>query len=520
MNTKHDLLSEPILSWRGRERTPTVATLPGVLAALSRGEVVDFPRARAHQQHPWSMFLTQLAAIALRRAGLEAPPVDDSQWRELLLALTSGEREPWCLVVDDLSKAAFFQPPVPEGELRKASKDKLKPGDEWSVCRTPDNLDVLVTAKKHDVKSGLIAADDAEAWVYALVSLQTTQGFPGRGYSQIARMNGGYGNRPRVGLSSGLFFGDRFARDVPLLLKTWAELVDRGFDDSGIALVWREPWNGETSLSVSELAPHFIEVCWRVRLTATGAALKAHYTTTAARRCAPEVDGGDVGDPWIPVSRKDGKALTPGSGGYHYKLVVELLFAGSYAPAPAQELLTSDGEEMLFWASALARGQGKTEGLHERVIAISGRARRAFAKREAREALAKRAEERVKRAAEMRSNVLFPALKLIALGETVPPDDLDARIDARFFDSLFATAASPDEEACSTWDDELAVLAEAELEKAIEGAALPDARYWKATTAARGMFFGCLKKRFPDTAARRLGARGETAAQPNQETLP
>ena len=79
-------------------------------------------------------------------------------------------------------------------------------------------------------------------------------------------MNGGYGNRPRVGLSPGVTFGERFRRDVGVLLQTWPTVVARGFNDDGVGLVWLEPWDGAGSLTVAELAPHFIEVCWRVRL--------------------------------------------------------------------------------------------------------------------------------------------------------------------------------------------------------------------------------------------------------------
>ena len=87
-------------------------------------------------------------------------------------------------MVEDLSRPAFLQPPVPEGELRKPPKKnkkngKRKPGDDWKGCRTPDDLDVLVTSKKHDVKDELVAPTDLEAWAYALCSLQTMQGYPG-----------------------------------------------------------------------------------------------------------------------------------------------------------------------------------------------------------------------------------------------------------------------------------------------------------------------------------------------------
>ena len=137
------------------------------------------------------MFLTQLAAIALHRAGQSDPGISEDKWRNLLLGLTKGAHEPWSLVVVDLSKPAFFQPPVPEGKI-----------GSWNVCDSPDDIDVLATAKSHDVKAGLMQGNEPEAWVYALCTQQTMQGYPGRGYNRIARMNGGYGNRPRVGLAA------------------------------------------------------------------------------------------------------------------------------------------------------------------------------------------------------------------------------------------------------------------------------------------------------------------------------
>ena len=86
---RHDLITEKLLTWRGNDRKRHNVRLPGLLAALSSGDVVDFPRARAHQQQPWSMFLTQLGVIALKRGGLTTPPHDENTWRELLLALTN-----------------------------------------------------------------------------------------------------------------------------------------------------------------------------------------------------------------------------------------------------------------------------------------------------------------------------------------------------------------------------------------------------------------------------------------------
>ena len=144
----HDLLVEPVLSWRDRERRRAHATLPGILARLGSGELADFPRVRTHQLDPWCMFLIQLAAIVLHRADKSNPGLSEDGWRQLLLSLTQGAHEAWALIVTDLSKPAFFQPPVPEGRI-----------DTWQLSEYPDDIDVLVTSKGHDVKSDLMHGD-------------------------------------------------------------------------------------------------------------------------------------------------------------------------------------------------------------------------------------------------------------------------------------------------------------------------------------------------------------------------
>ncbi len=486
----HDLLVEPILGWRDDQRRRGQATLPGLLARLASGELADFPRVRTHQLDPWCMFLTQLAAVALRRAGHSHPQVSEHGWRQLLLALTEGAHEPWTLVVTDVSRPAFFQPPVTEGPI-----------DDWNSADSPDDIDILATAKSHDVKSGLMHGDEPETWLYALCTLQTMQGYPGRGYNRVARMNGGYGNRPRVGLASDQSLSSRFARDVGVLLDSWPSLVRRGYNDEGIALVWTEPWDGRTSLAMGELAPHFIEVCWRVRCRASGDRLSCFYTTTKARRCLPEVDTGDVGDPWIPVERVTQKALTVGPKGLDYRLLTRLLFEGDFEPASAQEPRPTDGDPILFVASALARGQGKTEGLHKRALVLAGAARRRLGEPEARAELGRRAAARVVAAGTMGRKVLYPALKQLASGGKSMPDDLDGRIDEMFFDDLFQTLTMAEGDARVAFDRRIAELAWSELQRAISSSATTDARRFKAISDAERMFGVCLKKNFPDATA-------------------
>src|SRR5690606_28169634 len=204
-------------------------TLPGTLAALARDEVDDFPALRAHQGMFWHMFLVQLAALALHRAGETEIPQDEETWRRLLRWLTKdfpGD-EPWCLVVDDWSKPAFMQAAVPDGV-------KVE-----SPIPSPDALDLLITSKNHDLKQAVARGAKPEDWLFALISLQTGEGFGGAGNYGIARMNGGSSSRPMLGLAPLSGSGERsmtprpgawFHRDVRVLL----DPRDEGLDETKI----------------------------------------------------------------------------------------------------------------------------------------------------------------------------------------------------------------------------------------------------------------------------------------------
>src|SRR5688500_9318610 len=112
------------------------ASFPQLYALLMADEVEALPALRPHQRQPLHCFLAQVGAMALLAAGESEPPRDAARWTDLLRALAPGfeHDEPWSLVVDDLSKPAFMQPPVPEGT--------------WQPLReredTPDALDMLV----------------------------------------------------------------------------------------------------------------------------------------------------------------------------------------------------------------------------------------------------------------------------------------------------------------------------------------------------------------------------------------
>jgi CRISPR system Cascade subunit CasA len=496
----HDLLTDPMLAWRDTQRRLAYTTLPGQLALLASSELVDFPRVRTHQLDPWCMFLTQLAAIALHRAGRSDPELSEVQWRDLLLALTKGDHAPWSLVVTDVSKPAFFQPPVPEGRI-----------DRWTVCQSPDDIDMLATAKAHDVKPGLIAGTNVEKWIYAIVTLQTMQGFYGAGKYGIARMKGGYACRPRVGYAADQTLSTRFRRDVHALLSSWPDLIKHyQFREEGLSLIWTAPWDGTVSLSSGELAPHFIEICRRIRCVGGPSGVHCAYTTSRTRRCLAETVDGDVGDPWIPV-RRSGGALNVGRLGFGYQLVAALLSQDEFAPAAAQQLHPGDPDPVLFLASALARGEGGTEGLHSRALALTGPVRQLLGRPDGRALLGKRAETQVADAAMMRRSVLSRALKQIAIGTSPMRSEFDARVDDIFFDHLFSTMALSDDDARLAFDKRLAQLAWGELQRVIRASPGADARRFKAISDAEWVFTTRLRKHFPDTAERGDSSDGVSA---------
>ena len=182
-----NLITDPILTLSDGDRV----SLPALFAAMAEGRVRGFPALRPHQRPAWHMFLVQLGALALWQAGREDVPKEAADWVVYLRKLTRDHAgdAPWRLVVEERRKPAFLQPPDPGG-LR------------WKTVETPDALDLLITSRNHDLKQAVAQYGAAEDWVFALVSLQTSEGYGGKGNHGIARMNGGSSSRPMLGLAS------------------------------------------------------------------------------------------------------------------------------------------------------------------------------------------------------------------------------------------------------------------------------------------------------------------------------
>ncbi|QIK42539.1 hypothetical protein [Pontivivens nitratireducens] len=84
------LLHDPLIS----DQAGRLFSLPGLFAALSRGEVSDLPALRPHQRAAWHMTCVQIAALACWQAGQGDLAEDEGGWRDMLLGLTQGEEAP------------------------------------------------------------------------------------------------------------------------------------------------------------------------------------------------------------------------------------------------------------------------------------------------------------------------------------------------------------------------------------------------------------------------------------------
>lgn len=497
------VLHDRLIHYRDAQRQEHSVTLPELFAALMRDEVLDFPTLRPHQRHPWHAFLTQLAALALHQAGQTEPWVDAVNadlWHQALMALTPNDPDgaAWCLV-SPVDRSALLQPAVPEGHI-KDWKNRLSAADE---------LDMLVTSKNHDLKAARMQRSTPEDWLFALLSLQTQEGFLGAGNYGISRMNGGFASRPAVGIVPAGGWGKRWERDTRLLLQNRADIANvQGMDaEKGLALVWLASWDGLSSLSFAALDPFYIEICRRVRLVDADGQIAAFCTGTKAARIAGKERNGMTGDAWTPIDTAAAKALTITDRGFDYKLATELILGGKYQKTLTQSLLDNDGNEgVVILAQGVTRGQGKTEGYHERRIPIS-RTMRVALRNKATDALAQKAKDRIHAIGEVRK-VLWGAL-CVLFDNGVQKDKatdgtkdrandfampFERHEDARFFVDLIEEIESTAPEAVhAQWLLGLAQRAEEILNTAFDAGPRSGMQRYRAQSAALGRFHGGLR---------------------------
>lgn len=204
---------------------------------------------------------------------------------------------------------------------------------------------------------------------------------------------------------------------------------------------------------------------------------------------------------------KDGtKSYGPTGAGFGYRQMARLMNPEIISRPPLGTPRSGDAAPGLsIVASAVVRGQGKTEGYHERRLPVPGPARRLFAAAggAALDRTGLVAQQRADEAAAM-SRVLRHALFALVRGgvEDVRLDDdaadrkatawlrlFDARVDAGFFDEAFWTeVAEPEGPYRVRWRRQLREVGHAVLEEAMEAAPRTDVRRIRARAQALNLF--------------------------------
>lgn len=505
----HNLLTDPLIRVRLANGHSPAMSLPDVFEAASDDAVSAFPALRPHQRHAWHAFLAQLGTLAVHRAELTALPRVAAEWRSALRNLTAKFEadEPWHLVVDDPVQPAFMQCPA---------------GDTLSQYRrrvaTPDDLDLLVTSKNHDVKQGVARACAPDDWVFALIDLQTMAGFLGAGNYGIARMNGGFSARPCLGLApANGGFGAHLFHDIQRMLAARDDLLESLPDDyyrseHGTALLWAEHWDGATSIGLDDLDPYFIEICRRLRLRLEGRAIVARTAGSKKSRVAAKSARGNIGDFWTPVSVDDSKALSVSQVSFRYDRLAKLLFdrRAYYLPRAMTASVTA-AKRWRVVARGMAGGQGKTDGYHERNdIIFSPRTVAALGRPSERDDLAAISDALLHEIAEvlqaLRLGVAVAASGGKPLNELTKADRLraapyarrfDLAIDPRFFGAMerrFVSSGQASEEAArASFVRAIVAIAHALLEEAVESVPCPAIRRHRARARAFSAFHGRLR---------------------------
>ena len=505
----NNLLDDPLIRVRLTDGTTTAMSLPDVYGAMSTDGVAAFPALRSHQRHAWHAFLAQLGTIALHRAGRDAPPESTVDWRGLLRNLTPefGDDEPWRLTVEDPARPAFLQCPAPKGL------------DEYrGRVVTPDDLDILVTAKNHDIKQTVATGDRPDDWIFALIDLQTMAGFLGAGNYGIARMNGGFSARPCLGLApadGGL--GAHLFHDLRRMLAGRAALLESYHDyfapAHGLALTWLEPWDGVLSLDLRNLDPYFIEICRRVRLQVDDSVIVAWTASSKAARIAAKDAHGNVGDFWTPVDQQDGKALSLSSVGFRYDRLTKLILdETAFRHPPALRVDTTHPGRWRVIARGVAGGQGKTEGYHERTdIAFDRTTVSALLRPQQRDALASLAEAQIEEIREVEKALRFGVAVAASGGKGTSgltkadrahanpyARRLDTAADVQFFAALenrfLAATETAVADSRAKFARGLIAAAEKLLNEAVNTVPCPAVRRHRARARAINAFWGRLRR--------------------------
>ncbi len=510
---KYSLVDDALFTCTDTTGRHFSASLPEILAGLCKAEISSFDALQLHQKQAWHCFLVQLGAIALTRSKDNItlpdaePPSDADTWRRMLLSLTNGETAPWCMVVDNPAKPAFMQPPVPEGSLEDAKFS--------SLIKYPDELDILFNSKNHDIKVKRIKNPLPEHWVYTLITLQNLGFYSAAGskarYYHITRVNSNYGNRSQTGLFADLNIGKQIKQDIQSLIQNRDIMIKTyQYDPQGIKLSWVLPWSGSEEESVlwKEFDPYFIEICHRIRVQCVDTDIIAYKKGTKAPRIfVPDDLQGKIGDPWLPINKKNQKVFSLGGNGWNYKIVNEILISKDYdSPLSMNYERINNGG--YFVSKGVVRGQGKTQGYHQRILPIPSKIIKIF---RSSPTLQEKLENRAKNYVEYSDivqKILSKTLKIFfhsGMEKQQQNDNIKKKtghliksysnsVDQVFFQQLWDDVTLPEDQAYKNWQQTLYNIAGKLKEQAIKSYPVPSIRRYKAISRADAVFEGSARK--------------------------
>ena len=223
---------------------------------------------------------------------------------------------------------------------------------------------------------------------------------------------------------------------------------------------------------------------------------------------------GNLGDPWVPINlgKADPSALTVSGNGFDYRLAQRVLLGQDLTkPLALKELPEEKGRDTEIYMAVLVRGQGKTEGLHERIIPLPHTiaVQLPFDADEDDDpgvTLAILSRDMVELAGEARK-VLRQAVLVYLQGPEHPNfkkshaapvvSRFDRAIDEQFFVRLFAATEVGSEEASHRWQRFLRDEADKLARSVWDQTTPPSARREKARAASEAVLFGGLRKRLP-----------------------
>lgn len=359
-----NLLTEPLLrveTTSGQERM----TLPGLLAALGEDRVEALTGIQRHQEDAFHVFLCSLATTILARRGDTDPRQDEGYWREGLRMLAGDAGDyAWTLVVDDLSKPAFMQPPCVGVNFSKTS-----------VC--PDTFDTTEIAKNHDLKLSRGERSEQDLWVYVLVSSNMNAAYSkgGRDGFYFATIKAKKNRIGRVYVRPTIFGkpGKQWLFDVSYLLVYRPSLLGEPYNyrADGIMLTWTREWRGKPQLQFQDLDPFFIETTRQHRLFFVDGIIKGELapSTKPLIYCPPNL-AGNVGDPYVPIEASNNSAISVSDRGWDGDLLRAIIFEESIKLPILRIAKTKAKEGLLLRCSSIARSKRGTEGCHFRELLI------------------------------------------------------------------------------------------------------------------------------------------------------